>query len=306
MRVAAIDIGTNSTRLLVAETESGAVTREITRRTAITRLGQGVHASSHLKREAIDRTLSVIKDYSEIAITHQVDIVKAVATSAMRDADNASDLLIPAFEILKVVPKIIAGESEATLTYRGVLSDPLTMELGKVFLVIDIGGGSTEIIFGDRRAPEILNSLPLGCVRLTETFFASDPPPIGEIMALRLHVRRVLSDNFSRLIGLEVVPLAVAGTPTTLASIEMKMAEYDRERVHRFQLTRGTVIRALEALMAVPLSRRQTIVGLEPQRADVIIAGAAILLEIMTFFDFDHVFVSEHDILDGIALAASI
>lgn len=306
MKVAAIDIGTNSTRLLVAETEIGAVTREITRRTAITRLGQGVHASSHLRREAIERTLSVIKEYGDIAGAHEVDTIKAVATSAMRDADNTGDLLIPAFEILKVVPKIIAGESEATLTYRGVLSDPLTVELGSVFLVIDIGGGSTEIIFGDKRGPEILNSLPLGCVRLTETFIASDPPPFGEITALRLYVRRILGDNFSRLIGVNVVPLAVAGTPTTLASIEMKMSEYDRERVHRFRLTRGTVIRALETLTAVPLTQRQDIIGLEPERADVIIAGAAILLEIMTFFDFEHVFVSERDILDGIALAASI
>ena len=304
MIIAAIDIGTNSTRLMIAEREGGTISQELYRKSVITRLGQGVHQTGHLAPAAVDRTLEVLRDYAQLAKDKQAEVVKAVATSAMRDADNAADLLIPAFEILKVVPDVIAGESEATLTYTGVLSDETTSALGETFLIIDIGGGSTEIVFGDNRRPELLNSLPLGCVRLTETFFGFDPPQPGEITALRLRVRRVLGNNFSRLIGVGAVPIAVAGTPTSLAAIELKLAEYDRDKVHLYKLTRAGVIRCLKDLISVPLADRQKIVGLEPDRADVIIAGTAILLEIMSFFDFDYVFVSERDILDGVALAA--
>ncbi len=304
MRVAAIDIGTNSTRLLIAETDGVAIERELYRQTVITRLGQEVHATSHLKAEAVARTISALKEYAKIAADYKVEVTAAVATSAVRDADNFIDLLAPAAKTIGATPEIIPGETEARLTYAGVMAHGNTRTLGATFLVIDIGGGSTEIIFGNRQRPELLNSLPLGCVRLTETFFGYDPPPAGAITALRLHVRRVLSDSFSRLIGVNTIPIAVAGTPTSLAAIALKLEKYDRAKVHGYRLTRLEVIGQLETLARAPLHERQNVVGLEPQRADVIVAGAAILLEIMTFFDFEHVFVSEYDILDGIALGA--
>ena len=303
MIVAAIDIGTNSTRLMVAEVNGGIIVREIYRQAVITRLGRGVGMTGRLSDAAVLRTLEVLRDYAEIASSREAVVIKAVATSAMRDAANASDLLVPALEILKVKPEIIAGEDEAAFTYRGVLSDRATRALGQKFLVIDIGGGSTEIILGDNQRPESLKSLPLGCVRLTEALFKSDPPLPGEITALTLHVRRSLKDNFSRGVGAGAVPIAVAGTPTSLAAIELNLAVYDRDKVHRYKLTRDNVAGHLAGLASLPLAGRKAIVGLEPDRADVIISGAAILLEIMTFFDFDYVLVSERDILDGVALS---
>lgn len=303
MIVAAIDIGTNSTRLTVAEVDSGIIAKELYRQTVITRLGRGVNKTGRLSAEAVERTLEVLRKYAEIAGSRQAVVIKAVATSAMRDAANAADLLDPALEILKVRPEIIAGEDEAAFTYKGVLSDQITRALGRKFLVIDIGGGSTEISVGDDRRPESLKSLPLGCVRLTEAFFKSDPPLKDEQTALTLHVRRSLEANFSPAIGSGAVPIAVAGTPTSLAAIELKLAVYDRDKVHRYKLTRDNVARHLERLAALPLAGRKAIVGLEPDRADVIVSGAAILLEIMTFFDFNYVLVSERDILDGVALS---
>ncbi|MDP1907134.1 MAG: hypothetical protein Q8K85_02450, partial [Hyphomicrobium sp.] len=253
MIVAAIDIGTNSTRLLVAEVDGGIITEELYRQSVITRLGRNVNRTGRLNAAAVERTLEVLRNYAGIARSAQAAVIKAVATSAMRDADNAADLLVPAFEIFKVMPEIIAGEGEAALTYRGVMSDEATRALGTDFLVIDIGGGSTEIVFGDDQRPESLNSLPLGCVRLTEAFFKSDPPPPTEITALRLHVRLSLEDNFSRAIGASAIPIAVAGTPTSLAAIELKLAVYDRDRVHRYKLTRDTAVRHLEKLASLPL-----------------------------------------------------
>lgn len=303
MIVAAIDIGTNSTRLLVAEVNDGVITKELYRQSVITRLGRGVNGAGRLSAPAVERTLEVLRDYAKIAGARQADAIRAVATSAMRDAGNAADLLVPAVEILNVMPEIIAGEDEAALTYKGVLADEDTRALGPKFLVIDIGGGSTEIVLGDDQGPKRLRSLPLGCVRLTEAFFTADPPPPGEITALRLNVRRSLDDNFSHAVGAGAVPIAVAGTPTSLAAIELKLAVYDRDKVHRYKLSRDTIARQLEMLASLPLAGRKEIVGLEPDRADVIISGAAILLEIMTFFKFDYVLVSERDILDGVALS---
>lgn len=304
MIVAAIDIGTNSTRLMVAEVDNGIISRELYRQAVITRLGRGVGDTGRLSEAAVRRTLEVLQDYAVITRSRQAVVIKAVATSAMRDAANAADLLDPALKVLGVRPEIIAGEAEAAFTYRGVLSDEASRALGNKFLVIDIGGGSTEIIIGDDRQPESLKSLPLGCVRLTEALFKSDPPQQDEVTALRLHVRQSLADNFNRAVAAGAVPIAVAGTPTSLAAIELNLAVYDRDKVHRYRLTRDNVSRHLEELASLPLAGRQAIVGLEPDRADVIISGAAILLEIMTFFDFDYILVSERDILDGVALEA--
>lgn len=303
MRVAAIDIGTNSTRLLVAETDGATITEEIYRETIITRLGRGVHIAGRLEPQAIERTLAALRRFAAAVREHEVDSIKAIATSAVRDCDNAQDLLAPALELLTTAPQIITGETEGALTYRGVLSDAATKKLGSVYFIVDIGGGSTEIIVGDKAEPSLVKSLPIGCVRLTEAFLSDDPPPKTAIADLTERVDRILASEFSLDAARSAVPLAVAGTATTLTSIELGLIKYDRNRVHGYRLGRDTVERLLSRLSAQPQAGREKIVGLEPARADVIVAGASILLAIMDFFDFDHVLVSERDILDGLALS---
>lgn len=305
-RVAAIDIGTNSTRLLIAEADGRNVSSELYRQSVITRLGQGVQAAGRLAPEAIERTLAVVRDYAHIVRTRQVKEIKAVATSAVRDASNADDLLIPAGESLGAIPETISGESEAAFTYQGVFSDSETAAMGTDFMVIDIGSGSTEIVIGDGNRPFSIKSLQLGCVCLTETFFNSDPPGPDNILALRLHVRERLGQSFSKTIKNGIIGVAVAGTPTSLAAMDLRLVNYDRDKVHRYRLTRDAVADRLSRLSLLPLPARQKIVGLEPDRADVIVSGAAILLEIMIFFGLRSVMVSERDILDGLAISAAI
>lgn len=303
VRVAAIDIGTNSTRLLIAETDGVSVTREITRQATITRLGQGVSDTRTLQKDRVSNTLSVIRDYYKKAQNAKVDRVVAVATSAMREAQNADIFLEEAQKFLNFMPSIISGDKEASLGYAGALSDPRIREMGSAFLVIDIGGGSTEIVFGDNTGASTLKSFPLGSVRLFEAFFESDPPPSRDIGTLQLHVRRVLESVLDASFGNQVIPIAVGGTACTLAAVTLALETYDAEKVHLCQLTDDKVLELLDKFASLPLTQREKIAGIEPGRADVIIAGTALLSEIMDYFGLGHVTISERDLLDGMILA---
>jgi exopolyphosphatase/guanosine-5'-triphosphate,3'-diphosphate pyrophosphatase len=283
MRVGAVDLGTNSTRLLVADVEDGEV-REVGRGLAITRLGESVDTRRLLLPVAIARVRNTLVDYRRELERLEADRTLAVATSAVRDAENGEAFLGEVEWSYGFSTQLLSGEEEAALTYRGVTAGR-TLERGT--LILDIGGGSTELILPDRHT-----SLDVGCVRLTERF--------GEDTdAIAAHVASLLPDwAVDRAIG-------VAGTVTSVAALDLGLVDYDQERVHGHALTAEAVDEQLARLAALPLDERRRLPGLEPERAPVIVAGAAILREVLRRYGLGSVEVSEHDLLHGIALAAA-
>jgi exopolyphosphatase / guanosine-5'-triphosphate,3'-diphosphate pyrophosphatase len=297
VRVAAIDVGTNSTRLLVAEQAPGGY-RSIDRRMVITRLGQGVGASRVLSKEALDRTFETIAEYAAVCGEYGVDRLRVTGTSAVRDARNRDEFLAGVRRLTGQDPELLAGEEEARATFLGAASD-LTA-LGK--LVVDIGGGSTELIAGHTE-PEALVSLDIGCVRMFERHLHSDPPTQDELEALRADVTATLEKARS---SLDVDPnatlIGVAGTVTQLATLKAGVPVYDPDVTHHAVLSHGDVRLLSRRLASLPLEQRKRIPALDPGRADVIVAGAEILLSVMEVFDFPEVLVSERDILDGLVI----
>jgi len=300
-RVAAIDVGTNSTRLLVAEADpdSGGV-RTLERLMRITRLGKGVDSTRGLDPQAIERTLAVLRDYRVVMDRLGVSHVRMTATSASRDATNREDFFGPAEAIIGSAPELITGEEEGRLSFRGATSE-LDPALGP-FLVVDIGGGSTEFILGSTQVEGVL-SCDVGCVRLTEKFLHHDPPHADELAQclslVDLHlddVRREIprSSEARTLVGL-------AGTITTVAAVELGLQTYDRERIHHFHLTRAAVEDVFRTLATEAYEDRVHNPGLEKERADVIVGGLCVLVQIMRSFGFVECLVSEADILDGLA-----
>jgi exopolyphosphatase/guanosine-5'-triphosphate,3'-diphosphate pyrophosphatase len=289
VRVAAVDLGTNTTRLLVADVDDGRID-EVHRETHITRLGEGVDARKRLLPVPIARVRNVLTDYRRTLERLGAERTLAVATSAVRDAENGEAFLGEIEWSYGFATRLVSGDEEARLTRRGVQPAPGT-------LVLDIGGGSTELIVDDFHA-----SLDLGSVRYTERFLVADPPDPAELDACAAAVRVVLAERVP-------VPAAaavgVAGTVTTLAALDLGLDRYDRERVHGHRLTLEAARRQFERLAALPLAERRELPALDPERAPVIVAGAVILIETLAFFGLDAIEVSERDILDGIALAAA-
>ena len=287
MRVAAIDQGTNTTRLLVADVDDGGL-REIVRRTEITRLGEGVDERHRLLPLPVARVRNVLTDYRREAERLGAERTLLVATSAVRDAENGEAFLGEVEWSYGFATQLLSGDEEAALMLRGV------GEIQPGTLVLDIGGGSTELVTLDSRT-----SLDVGAVRLTERYLHSDPPTRDELEACAHHVRTLLP-------SLEATSaVGVAGTITTLAALDLGLDEYDRERVHGHELSLAGVERQLERLAALPLAQRREIPALEPERAPVIVAGAVIARDVLAAYGLDASRVSEHDILDGIALAAA-
>ncbi|MFP5298814.1 MAG: exopolyphosphatase [Actinomycetota bacterium] len=298
MRVAAIDVGTNSTRLLVAEDAYGGF-RSIERRIVITRLGQGVDERRVLAPEALHRTLATIADYAATCGELGVEKIRVTGTSAVRDAHNREEFFEGVRRLTGTEAELLSGEQEAKATFLGTLSD--LQETGPV-LVVDIGGGSTELIVGTRE-PERLVSLDFGCVRMYEKHLHSDPPAPDEIEALREEVLGALSEVGDEL----AVPpgarmIGVAGTVTQLATLKTGLPVYDPDVTHHFVLSHGDVRQLSRRLSSLSYEQRKRTKGLEPGRADVIVAGAEILLAIMETFDAAEVLVSEKDILDGLVI----
>jgi exopolyphosphatase/guanosine-5'-triphosphate,3'-diphosphate pyrophosphatase len=278
--VAAIDQGTNTTRLVVGEVEDGHF-EELHRESRITRLGEGVDARHKLLPVPIARVRNVLSDYRRTAEALGAERTLLVATSAVRDAENGEAFLGEIEWSYGFVTRLLSGDEEAELTRRGV------GELGAATLLIDIGGGSTELVLGDFHV-----SLPMGSVRFTERH--------GDDTAASIDAARgLLPDLEPR------EALGVASTITTLAALDLSLAEYDRERVHGHVLTREGAYAQLERLAALPLEERRRVPALEPERASVIVAGAAILVAILDGYRLEAVRVSERDILDGAALAAA-
>ncbi len=301
-RLAAIDVGTNSVRLLVADVDGagdGARLDPIDRRMRITRLGQGVDASRRLQPDAIDRTVTVLREYRVAMDALGVDGVRATATSAARDATNRDDFFGPAAEALGVEPELLSGEEEARLSFLGATAD-LDGEPAP-YLVVDIGGGSTEFVLGTHE-PEGLVSVDIGCVRVTEQFLASDPPAPEELSAAVSVVRDHLYDVERELPGLREARTLVglAGTVTTVAAIEQGLVEYDRDKIHHFRLTKAATEDVFRTLALEPIDVRRHNPGLDPGRVDVIVGGVIVLVSILRAYDFADVLVSEADILDGL------
>jgi exopolyphosphatase / guanosine-5'-triphosphate,3'-diphosphate pyrophosphatase len=299
-RVAVIDIGTNSTRLLVADVADGRVS-PLDRRSTVTRLGRGVDLSGLLSAEAIEDVCEAIGGYVGILEELGAETVDAIATSAVRDADNGSAFIAELRERFALSARVLDGEEEARATYLGATSESPPTEST---LVVDIGGGSTELVVGTGSEVSFHDSLQAGVVRHTERCFSGDPPTAEEMEALAADVRSLIAMSVGA--GIEVSQgIAVAGTPTSLAAVEMELQPYDPARVHGHILALPSIQRMLSRLASVPLAERVEIPGLHPERAPTIVAGVVILIETMRAFDLEEIVVSEHDILYGTALAAA-
>jgi exopolyphosphatase / guanosine-5'-triphosphate,3'-diphosphate pyrophosphatase len=287
MRVAAIDLGTNTTRLLVADV-SGDDLEEVVRRTHITRLGEGVDARRHLLPLPIARVRNCLAEYRRELESLSAERALLVATSAVRDAENGEAFLGEIEWSYGFTTRLLSGDEEAELTLRGV------GEADSTALVVDIGGGSTELI----GAQPI--SVDIGAVRLTERHLPSDPPTDEELEACAAAVRSVLPDRPrpERAIG-------VAGTITSLAALDLALTEYDPERVHGHRLTLDGVQQQLSRLASMPLAERRQVPALDPERAPVIVAGAVILREVLAHLGLEEIEASERDILHGAALEAA-
>jgi exopolyphosphatase/guanosine-5'-triphosphate,3'-diphosphate pyrophosphatase len=298
-RVAVIDVGTNSTRLLVADVNGGVAPLE--RRSTVTRLGRGVDLSGRLASEAIEDVCGAIDGYVGILRELGAEAVEVIATSAVRDADNGSAFVAELRERFALSARVLDGEEEARLTYLGATSEALPSE---PTLVVDIGGGSTELIVGSGSEISFHDSLQAGVVRHSERCINSDPPTAGELEALATDVRGLIADSIGD--GVEARQgIAVAGTPTSLAAVAMELEPYDPTRVHGHVLDLPSIQVVLSRLASLPLAERVEVPGLHPDRAPTIVAGVVILVETMRAFDLERITVSEHDILYGTALAAA-
>jgi exopolyphosphatase/guanosine-5'-triphosphate,3'-diphosphate pyrophosphatase len=294
--VAAIDIGTNSVRLLITDAQGV----ELARHMRITRLGQGVDVTGRLHPEAIARTVEVLASYRQDLVQHTVRRVRATATSAARDATNSADFFTAAEQALGHRPELLPGEEEALLSFRGATGG-LSSEVARgPYLVIDIGGGSTEFVLGES-APEQLISVNMGCVRMAERHFKSDPPTAAQIEACFADVREVLSGvraaiDFAR----AKTVVGLAGTITALAALQKGLKHYEPAATHHAWLTCEQV-EALFARLAERDAEGRRALLAEPKRADVIVGGAAVLLTVMRELSIGSLLVSEADILDGLA-----
>jgi exopolyphosphatase/guanosine-5'-triphosphate,3'-diphosphate pyrophosphatase len=305
MRVAAIDCGTNSLRLLVADVDLRARSlADVDRRMEIVRLGQGVDATGRLAPDALARTLRALTGYAGIVAAAGATAVRMVATSATRDAANAADFVAGVRAVLGVAPEVLSGEEEARLSFTGA-----TLELAAgpgqappPYLVADIGGGSTEFVLGDAAGVTAAVSVDIGCVRMTERHLHGDPPAPAEVAAARADIDAALDVVAAKIPVAGARTLAgLAGSVTTVAALALGLDSYDAARIHHSRIGVGQVRAQTARLLAMPQAERARLAVMHPGRVDVIGGGALVLTAIMDRFGFGEVLVSEHDILDGIA-----
>jgi exopolyphosphatase/guanosine-5'-triphosphate,3'-diphosphate pyrophosphatase len=301
-RVAAVDCGTNSIRLLIADVHDGAKT-DLHREMHIVRLGQGVDRTGALSSEALERTRLALVDYARLAREHDVERVRMVATSATRDARNRDDFRAMVHQTLGVEPEVVTGDEEAALSFDGA-----TRELHHAdgpFLVMDIGGGSTEFVLGTD-AVEAARSVDIGCVRLTERHLHDDPPTPVQVAAAEADIDAALS-LVRKVVPVDKARLAVglAGSVTTVAAHALDLPAYLSERTHLARLSASEVVRSATALLERTRAERAALPYMHPGRVDVIGAGALVLRRLVEDLALPEVLVSEADILDGIAWSAA-
>ncbi len=301
-RVAVLDLGTNSTRLLIADVDPAGRIREVERRSAVTRLGEGVDTDGRLKPAAIDRVCTALDVYARLIRRRGCQAARAVMTSAVRDASNGPEFVRLVRDRYDVDAQAITGPEEARLTFRGAMSERDADRSGAT-LVVDVGGGSTELVVGTADQISFHVSLQAGVVRQTERHLPSDPPTAAELQALQRDIRGLIRRHVpaterrrpSRAI-------AVAGTATSCAAIDQGLRTYDSAKVHGYPVALTTCRLLLARVAGLPLAARQTVRGLHPDRAPTIVAGIAILVEVLDAFALPGFEASEHDILRGAAL----
>ena len=299
-----VDIGTNSTRLLVADVQDNRIA-EVDRRTEVTRLGDGVDATGRLSDEAQARVFAVLETYRAAIESHACEVTTGVLTSAVRDAANGAQFTAQVRDRYGVDARVIDGDTEAQLTYIGATAERAA-GAGSPLVVIDIGGGSTEYVVGDGTEVKFHVSTQAGVVRQSERHLHSDPPRHEELQALADEVRAIVSDEVPAQVRDAVgAAVAVAGTATSCAAIDQELEPYDPARVEGYRLDEGDLELMLARLAEMDLAHRRQVTGLHPDRAPTIVAGIVILLEAMRAFALDAVEVSEHDILWGAALTVA-
>ena len=303
MRVAVVDIGTNSTRMLIGDVADGRVD-EVERRTAVTNLGRGVDHANCLSSDAIEDVCTAVADYISTYEDLGADRVAALATSAVRDATNGEAFLAELRERFALNSRILSGGEEAWLTYRGASFNRPSAD---GTLIVDIGGGSTELVVGSGSDLSFHASLQAGTVRHSERHLISDPPDTHQLEDLAADVRNLVEEAVAAdAWGHAAHSIAVAGTPTSLAAIDQELDPYDSSRVHGYRLGMQAVQRMLSRLASMPLAERLRVPGLHPGRAPTIVAGTVILAQVMRAFGVSEVEVSERDILHGSALSAAM
>jgi len=303
MIVGAVDIGTNSVRLLIAEQNER--WRDLLRMVEITRLGEGVDKTRTIKKEAMQRTLAVLAQYKELMERYGVERSRIISTSAMRDATNASEFISLVKDKLGLIIEVISGEEEGRLTFAGATGPDSLVPRTALVLVVDVGGGSTEYIYG--RHGEVLGakSINFGSVRLTELFMRHDPPLKGELDEARAMIDRLAKPVFEEIAeNKPSLMIAVAGTATQLAAVCYGVEPYDPEKIHGSKITLAQLKSLIEKLASVRLEERKKIKGMHPKRSDVVIAGALILEQTLVGLGFSEMIISEKDSLDGIAYSA--
>ncbi|WP_326620420.1 Ppx/GppA family phosphatase [Streptomyces decoyicus] len=307
-RVAAIDCGTNSIRLLVADADPATgELKDLDRRMQIVRLGQGVDRTGRLAPEALERTFAACREYAAVIKGLGAEQVRFVATSASRDAENREDFVRGVVDILGVEPEVITGDQEAEFSFNGATKELTAREdLRRPFLVVDIGGGSTEFVLGSESV-RAARSVDVGCVRMTERHLVhggdiSDPPAPGQIAAIKADVAAALDRAEETVpLGEAATLVGLAGSVTTVAAIALGLGQYDSEAIHHSRISLAKVREITDMLLSSTHAERAAIPVMHPGRVDVIAAGALVLLSIMERTGAGEVVVSEHDILDGIA-----
>jgi exopolyphosphatase / guanosine-5'-triphosphate,3'-diphosphate pyrophosphatase len=302
VRVAVVDIGSNATRLLIADVTDGGSIGEVERRTKVTRLGHGVDRSGVLADDAMDRVRATLAEYREVIATRDVSRTVAVLTSAVRDAANGAAFAARVRDEFGLDARTLPGDEEAQLTFLGATSQRPGHDATPT-VVIDIGGGSTELVVGSGHEVSFHVSTQAGVVRHTERHLATDPPTPAELDALARDVRAILSGAVpTHVRECAAAAIAVAGTPTSLAGIDLDLECYSTNKVHGHELSLDACRSMLARLASLPEAQRRDVRGLHPDRAPTIVAGAVMLIEALTAFGLDRTEVSDQDILHGAAL----
>ena len=306
-RVAAIDCGTNSIRLLIAEAHADGEYTDLTRLMRVVRLGEGIDTTGVISPAALERTFAACDEYASLIQAADVRALRFVATSASRDARNREEFVAGVQSRLGVTPEVISGAEEAQLSFAGAVSSaPVRAGAPTPRLVVDIGGGSTEFVLGDER-PWASRSVNIGCVRLFERHLRHDPPSAGELAELAADADRAIAEAATEVDLTEADSLVgVAGTVTTVAALALDLPEYDPAAIHGSRISAAQVTAITEQLAAMTHAERLALPVMHPGRADVIVSGAVILQRIVDAVGVSEIVVSEHDILDGIAMSIPI
>ena len=302
VRVAAVDCGTNSLRLLVADVDPGSrALSDVVRRMEIVRLGQGVDATGRLSAEALARTLRALRSYASVIHSASASAVRMVATSATRDAANAQAFLAGVRDVLGIEPEVLTGEEEARLSFTGATTE-LAGRVAQPCLVADIGGGSTEFVVGDQDSVYGAVSVDIGCVRMTERHLRGDPPTPREVAAARADIDAALDGVAAQVpVGEARTLVGLAGSVTTVGALALGLESYDPALIHHARVSVAAAREHTARLLGQTRAERARLGVMHPGRVDVIGGGALVLMRIMERFGFADVLVSEHDILDGIA-----